>query len=387
MVVTMGERDICDRILASLHGAALDDISWPVASGLIDTACGVKGDALVCVGGRTPQDVEVHFAQFCFRGQRREDFERSYLRDYWSRDERIPRLRRLPDSRIIHVRDLYTEVERKTSATYNEAMRRTDTQNSLNVRLDGPSGTRVVLSLGDPVDPGGWVSEQTRMIKLLLPHLREFVRFRHALVEAQALGNSLAGLLDVAGTGVMHLDRRGRIIAASDSAARLLRQRDMLIYKDDALQGVDPADDAKLQLLLERALPQFGRQGAAGSMTVGQPLDSPQYVLRVCPVGGRLTDFESRRVAALVLVQDPAREWRIDAEHVASTLGLTPTESSIAVMLANGSSRREIAAAMRRQVATIDWHLKHIYGKHRISRQADLVRLVLSVSSVPLSSR
>ena len=142
---------------------------------------------------------KIYFAQFCFRGQRREDFERLYLGEYWSRDERLPRLRRLPDSQLVHVRELYSKAELKTSATYNEAMRLIDSQDSLNVRLDGPGGTRVVWALGDPVDTRGWGTDRTRMIERLLPHVRQFLLVRQALVEAGALGESLAALLDGAG--------------------------------------------------------------------------------------------------------------------------------------------------------------------------------------------
>lgn len=383
----MRPQDLYDRILRSLQEVAFDATGWPETAGLIDAACGVKGNALVFAGGRPHQDVEVYFAQFCFRGQRREDFERLYLSDYWSRDERLPRLRRMSDSRLVHVRELYTEAERKTSATYNEAMRLTSTQDSLNVCLDGPGGTRVVWALGDPVDAGGWRTDRTRMIERLLPHVRQFLLVRHALVEAGALGESLAGLLEAAGTGVIYLDRRGRVVAANDRAVGLLRQRDGLTDQDGVLHAVEPADDAKLQQLLERASPHFGGHGAAGSMTVGRQFVSPRLVLHVSPVGGRLTDFGMRRVAALVLVGDPARKPRIDADVVASALGLTPTESAVAAMLATGSSLREIAAAMGRKESTIRWHLKQIFAKHRVSRQADVVRLVLSVSGVAMSRR
>ncbi|MCY4602214.1 MAG: helix-turn-helix transcriptional regulator [Acidobacteria bacterium] len=383
----MDQQDRYDRILGSLHEAAFDAARWPETSGLIDAACGVKGDALIFAGGRSQQDVEIYFAQFCFRGQRREDFERLYLGDYWSRDERVPRLRRLPDSRLVHVKDLYTEAERKTSATYNEAMRSTETQDSLNVRLDGPDGTRVVWALGDPVDAGGWGSDRTEMVERLLPHVRQFVRVHHALVEAGALGQSLAGLLDVTGVGVIHLDRRGQMVAANDRAVELLRQGDGLIYKDDVLHAVEPTDDAELQRLLERAVPRFGGQGAAGSMMVSRSLLSPRLVLHVSPAGGRSTDFGIQRVAACVLIVDPAHKPHINADLVASALGLTPTESAIAVMLATGYSLPAIAASMRRAKSTIRWHLKRIFAKQRISRQADLVRLVLSVSSATMSRR
>ena len=382
----MDQQDRYDRILGSLHEAAFDAARWPETSGLIDAACGVKGDALVFVGRRSQQDVEIYFAQFCFRGQRREDFERLYLGDYWSRDERIPRLRQLPDSRLVHVRDLYTQAERKTSATFNEAMRLSECQNGLNVRLDGPDGTRVIWGLSDPLGSDGWGSDRLRMVERLLPHIRQFVRVRHALVESGALGKTLLELLDVTGTGVIHLDRRRRVVAANDRAAELLRQRDALIYEDGVLHAVEAQDDAVLQLRMERALPRFGGQGAAGSMMASRLL-SPRLALHVIPVGGRSEDFGQQHAGALVLIVDPAHTPRIDADLVASALGLTPTESAIAVMLATGFSLREIAASMRRGVGTIRWHLKQIFAKQRISRQADLVRLVLSVSSISVLPR
>ena len=41
---------------------------------------------------------------------------------------------------------------------------------------------------------------------------------------------------------------------------------------------------------------------------------------------------------------------------------------------------REIATTTGRQESSIHWHLRQIYTKQAISRQADLVRLVLSVA-------
>ncbi len=382
----MSQRDLYDRILRSLHEVSFDAAGWPEAAGLIDAACGVKGNALVFGGGRSPQETEIHFARFCFRGERREDFERLYFSDYMPRDERNPRIRQLPDSQLVHNTELYTEAERKTSATYNEVQRLTESQDSLYARLVGPSGANMVWGLGDPVDAAGWSTDRTRMIERLLPHVRQFLLVRHALVEAEALGQSLAGLLDAAGTGVIHVDRSGRIVEANDLVVELLRQRDGLTDPDGVLHAVEPADDARLQQLLERASPLFGGQGAAGSMTVGRRV-LPRLVLRVSPVGGRLTDFGMRPVTALVLVVDPARKPGIDADLVASALGMTPTEGSIAVMLATGRTLSEIAAATGRKKTTIRWHLRQIFAKHGVSRQADIVRLVWSVSNVAVSRR
>ena len=52
--------------------------------------------------------------------------------------------------------------------------------------------------------------------------------------------------------------------------------------------------------------------------------------------------------------------------------GADASESSVAAMLAAGHTLREIAGATGRREGTIRWHLKHIFAKHGISRQADV---------------
>ena len=65
---------------------------------------------------------------------------------------------------------------------------------------------------------------------------------------------------------------------------------------------------------------------------------------------------------------------------VARTLGLTPAESQVAVWLAEGRSVRDMATATGLTENAIYWHLKQIDQTRPISRQVDLVRLVLSIA-------
>ena len=62
-------------------------------------------------------------------------------------------------------------------------------------------------------------------------------------------------------------------------------------------------------------------------------------------------------------------------------------ESRVAVLLAEGKTVRDVAAATGRLESTIRTHVKHMFAKHRLSRQADLVRLVRSLAGVPKSRR
>ena len=137
----MSEHDAFDRVLAAVHAATLDETRWPATSALIDEACGLTGNGLMVAEGPT-NDVRALFVGLYYRGQRRDDLEREYLTTYHALDERVPRFRQLPARRLVHITDLYTAEELKTSRTYNELLPRAGMQDSLSHETEGRRGAR-----------------------------------------------------------------------------------------------------------------------------------------------------------------------------------------------------------------------------------------------------
>ena len=377
----MNNPDAFERIVASLYDAMLDDTRWPATSALIDAACGLTGNGLMVAEG-PPDDVRALFLGLYSRGQRREDLEREYLENYHSIDERVPRFRKLAVRRLVHINDLYTAEELKTSPTYNELLGRAGMLDGLNVRLPGLDGSHIGWGLNDPVDSDGWGSSQIAMIEGLLPHIRQFVRFRQALVAAEARATTVTALLDNRWIGALHLDHRSRILEVNDRARRVLRHGDGVWDRDGMLRARAPADQVRLERLVGDALPAAGAAAVSGSMVLGRSFVVPPLVVHVKPVGAPQPDHGVRHVAVLVLIVGPGRQHRINPELVATTLELTPAETQVAVWLAEGNSVRDMADATGHTKAAIYWHLQRIYEKHSISRQADLVRLVLSLAEL-----
>ncbi len=375
----MSDQDTFERILASLYDAMLNDAHWPATSALIDEACGLQGNALG-VGEGPKDDVQIISAGLYYRGERHEDLEREYLDIYHPIDESVPRFRQLPDSRVVRTVDLYTEQELKTSPTYNELLSRASGQDGLNVRLAEPDGSHIAWVSADPVAPDGWGFPQLMLLKGLLPHIRQFVRIRQALAGAGALDASVTELFDNPRIGVIHLDRRGQIVAANDRARTILRYGDVLSDRGGVLRARLPADHNRLERLVAAALPTSSAVAVSGSMLLRRTTMLPPFVVHIKPAVAPQMDFGARRVAALVLLVEPGRQARIDPSLVAETLGLTPAESHIAVWLAEGKTVREIAVETGRQESSIHWHLRQIYHKQGLFRQADLVRLVLSLA-------
>ena len=152
------------------------------------------------------------------------------------------------------------------------------------------------------------------------------------------------------------------------------------MYETDGLLHARlSSDNDRLERLLKGALPAFGQPAVSGSMMVRRSPYRPQLLVHLSPVSAHQTDFGFMPVAALMLVVDPGRRRRVNAGLVSSALGLTKTESQVAVMLADGVPVRAIADSTQRQTSTVYWILKQVYTKLGISRQAELVRLILSM--------
>ena len=383
----MNEDGTFERIIASLHEAALYPARWPGASVLIDEALGTRGSSLVCADGESVEDIRIYLFQTYLRGERHPELERLYLGTYYPLDERVPRVLRSPFNRLFHITDFYTEEELKTSEAYNALRTLAHAGDAIEVRLHGSNDLRILWQVNDPVDGGDWSSEQLDRIRSLLPHIRHVVRVQQTLAGANVLGKPLTELLEVSGLGIIQLDGRGRGVAVNDHARELLRSGDGVLDRDGLLFARLQRDNDHLQRLLNRALPPFGVRGAGGSMIVRRADTPHPLVLHVHPVEWQKTDFSSSPVAALVLVVDPVSGTGFDPAVVAAALDLTGMESRVAVLLAQGMSVREIATATGRKESTIRSHVKHIFAKHGLSRQAELVRLVLSLAGSPDTRR
>ena len=376
----MSERDLFESVTASLYEAMLEDARWPATSKLIDEACGVQGNVLM-VGEGPEDDVRMSFIGLYHRGQRRLELERQYEEVYHPVDEGVPRFRQLPFGRLVALRDLYTEEEKRTSPAYNESHPRARVLDGWNVRLEGPEGySHIGWSVCDPVKTVGGESDRVAMIKRLGPHIRQYVKVRQVVAKAGMLGASLTDLLSTLQLGVVHLDRRGRILAANDRACDILRYGDELSDQGGFLQAGSPRDRVSFERLLASALPSDGSVGVSCSMVLRCSFSPRWLIIHVKPTIVGDTSFGRRWVAALVLIAEPGQQSHIDPQFVASTLGLTRAESEVAVWLAEGRTVRDVAVATGRKDSSIYWHLRQIYEKLEISRQADLVRLVLSIA-------
>ena len=382
----MVTQDSFDLALGHLYKAALGDERWVSVSGRINDLVRTNGHSVTFVDIGANGKPSIRLSRFFVGSEHRIDLERLYYRDYFWRDEAIPRLDGLVDGEVVRKADLYTDEEKKTSVVYNEFRQPNATQNGFFMGIGGLDGCATVLSFGNTIERDGWGTDQLGVIRRLAPHLHQFARVRSALANARVLGASLAELLENRLSGILHLDANGRILEANDRARRILLKRDGLRDTGGRLTATHGSEKAELRQLLARALPPFGAQGAGGSMKITRMTVRTPLVLEVHPVSDESQSHGARQVRALVLFVDPAARPRIEPALAAELLGLTPMESRVAVAVACGQTVAGTADALNTAESTVKTHLKRVYRKLGVRKQADLVRRIVALEGVEASS-
>jgi DNA-binding CsgD family transcriptional regulator len=84
-----------------------------------------------------------------------------------------------------------------------------------------------------------------------------------------------------------------------------------------------------------------------------------------------------QRAVAIVLVSDPEIEMRARIESLRDRFGLTPAEATFALEIIKGDGRKATADRLGITVGTARSHLSKIFDKTGVTRQAELVRLIL----------
>ncbi len=374
----MSIRDGIDEIVALLREAELDHTLWPVASALIDETCGLRGNDLLLGRFLGQGGLDLRLRWLFLRGEPHAELEREYL-DYMPIDERLAPACGLPRNELVHTNGLLSDGVRRTSVTYNEYLVPNAGENCLNVVMPANRDLQIAWSLVGPGGghPGDWSSEQVDAIRQLLPHVRQFVRVRHALMEARGDGLKTTGLLDTGSIGMLLLDREGRIVEANDRARHLLAGNDGLTVHEGRLTAVSPEQATDIARLLEAACCRH----CGGSMPIARPSLEP-LVMYATPVGATGPLPFEKLCAARVLLAEPFSTPPVNPRRVAAALGLTRRQGQIVAALVAGGTAVSIAEQTRRTEATVRWHVREVLNRLGLSRQADLVRVVLSTPGI-----
>ena len=164
---------------------------------------------------------------------------------------------------------------------------------------------------------------------------------------------------------------------------RLLAAVGMLRANGGRLAAVDTQADRSLRDIVAAS---GSGDAAVGVTGIAVPLtagDGERHVAHVLPLtsGARRRAGASYAAVAALFVHKAALSTPSPPEVIAKTYRLTPTELRVLLALVEVGGAPEVAEALGIAGTTVKVHLKRLFEKTGVRRQADLVKLVARFAS------
>ncbi|MDB5666423.1 LuxR C-terminal-related transcriptional regulator [Cypionkella sp.] len=228
--------------------------------------------------------------------------------------------------------------------------------------------------------------EEQRFLSLLSPHLRRAALIGDLLDQTHVTATLYRGALDSLAVPVILTSADGVILHANAQAETILATKAPLSARNGVLQAQTPLIARALLDAISAAAHSDASMGARG---IGLPVSlpgQPPAVAYILPLSEGTARAIFRPASAAIFISTTTAATP-PAEDVLITLyDLTAAEARVIVHIGRGQTAAQCAAALNISENTLKTHLSRIFAKTNTSRQADLIKLVASISS-PIDPR
>lgn len=290
-----------------------------------------------------------------------------YADRYFARDPFVG----LPSQRVVSFSEFLSRRATSDLASIQGYLSETVGDQILGVDISPNPGLvarlRVARMLGLP-DFG---QHERARLEALVPHLVIAMRGIAAMMAKETECAILRDVLATSGQGTLVIDRDRRILVSDGIADALIDSRSGLSAPNARLRLSSPAADRRLGACLERL---GSKAGAGGNFLVDDPCGEAPMAIAARSIAPSLPVWASCGDSLLLLrLRDPAKRAPLDAATVRQLLPLTPTEAALTAAMAGGETLRMAAGHLGIAYNTARAHLRSIFSKTGVTRQAELI--------------
>lgn len=378
-------------VVESIYAAACAPQQWPDAVGRIAQLHG-SDKALLFTPALAPEQGGFAFPHGIGEAEMLDWGTRYIQHDLWTREGL---LRGLHAGNVVLDTDLVPDEELLESVFYREFLSRQDIRRLCSGMVfdahgdDAPvTGCSVFGRHGAEV-----FGERNRLLhRLVLNHLSRSLGTMLRLRDAELRLASTLAALDRLRGGVLLLGARGQVLFVNAVAQSIIDARDGIALRPVASDvpglGWLVTDSAGVTDMLQREVAALLAADPLTARHFSHCLKLPrlsgrrELVLHLAPLAdSSALAHADRHAHAIAFLTDPEHGIAIDEGMLERLYRITPAEARLARALAAGDSLPDIACHLGLSPHTLKKQLQALFAKTRTNRQAELVRLLMSLSA------
>jgi DNA-binding CsgD family transcriptional regulator/PAS domain-containing protein len=256
------------------------------------------------------------------------------------------------------------------------------------VAADERTGTRLTLWVFRELAAEAFDADDAALCEILAPQLRQGLEFSQRLSASEVERSLYSSALDRLSVGVVMIDASGKVITCSAKAKEALSSRDGLQMQAGKLRAVEARDDRELQSAIRTAIVKAtnGESDDMRGLALTKSSGHRNLGIIIQPVPGRRSGGVTTAATVAIYVRDPDENADVTNDLVRQLFDLTPAEAAVARRLAAGLSLEDAASSLEISRNTARAHLRSIFSKSGITRQTELVRMMLNSVAILGSS-
>ena len=291
----------------------------------------------------------------------------------------------LPLDKVIALEDILPDKDLVTSDYYLHYLKPINLFRILGVDTSEPGGMLARLRFSRRASEPRFKATERQLLTLLTPHLSRAIEIYAKLNRMTSERDLYAGAVNQLSVASIILDEQGRMLTTNAVGRALLDQGEGLSLRDGHLHIEGRNINKELQEALTSIIREqlHGETSMVRALRVPRPGGRSDLGLVVRPVPASQWSEGQVSPSAAVFISDPDLQESTSRPILGALFELTPAEANLATLLARGLNLAQVSVAQNISQHTARAQLKSIFAKTGVSRQAELVRLVLkSVASL-----
>ncbi|WP_439888361.1 helix-turn-helix transcriptional regulator [Pseudomonas sp. MBLB4123] len=299
----------------------------------------------------------------------------SYNRHFFALDPFVD----LPNRQVVTNAEFLSDDAWQNSEFYKSFLEPVDVFHILGADINTGDGAQCRIRISRSRTAPPFDDTDKALLAQFIPHLERSIEIHMRLNRIETERDLYAGAVDQMAVGTIILDETGKVLQTNQIADQLLQDKDGLKLVNDGLQVGTARDTQEFRRLLKQSLlsQKSGSPSVVEALRVQRPSGRADLGIIVRSVPLAAWSEGKQCPAVVIFISDPEQQSSAPQEIVRALFDLTPAETQLALLLANGLTLDEASEELGISRNTARAHLRSTFSKTGVTRQTMLVRLIL----------